>query len=131
MPEKHSRAVPEGRAVWYTERLWRLAAGLPVELVALTALPELDADCWFGPERVPSIRAVAEHAARITAADLAYPIILAADGRLMDGGHRVAKAWLAGHTHVRAVRFPATPVPDYVTPSAGEGTRLDDRDPAP
>jgi hypothetical protein len=113
MPEKHSRAVPGGRAVWYTERLWALSAGLPVEDVAIADVAELDADCWFGADRVPSVRAVAEHAARIAAADLSHPIILSADGRLMDGGHRLAKAWLAGATHVRAVRFREDPAPDY------------------
>jgi len=26
MVERHTRATPQGRAVWLTERLWRLAA---------------------------------------------------------------------------------------------------------
>ena len=112
MPQKHSRAARGGRAVWYTERLWTLSAELPVEEVAIASMAEFETDCWFGVGRVPSVRAVAEHAARIAAADLSYPIILSADGRLMDGGHRLAKAWLAGATHVRAVRFREDPAPD-------------------
>ena len=57
MSNKHSRAVPGGRAVWYTERLWALAAGLPVEEVAIAAVGEFEADCWFGANRVrPSAR---------------------------------------------------------------------------
>ena len=36
----------------------------------------------------------------------------------MDGGHRLARAWLAGETHVRAVRFARDPEPDYVEPAA-------------
>jgi hypothetical protein len=119
MPQKHSRPVPGGRAVWLTERLWALARGLPEERVAIEAVPEFDQDAWFGPHVPPTCRAVATHARRIYEADLRYPIILAADGRLMDGGHRLAKAWLAGDTHVRAVRFVVDPAPDYVLPWDG------------
>ena len=52
---------------------------------------------------------MAEHARRIQEADLAYPIILSADGRLMDGGHRLAKAWLRG-------LFAGRPPPDRNAP---------------
>ena len=41
-------------------------------------------------------------------------MILSADGRLMDGGHRVAKAWLSGTTTIEAVRFSVDPEPDYI-----------------
>jgi hypothetical protein len=116
MPEKHSRPIAGGRAVWYTERLWRLARDLPVELVAIAAIEEFDEDAWFGASARPTCRAVALHAKRILDADLSYPIILSADGRLMDGGHRLAKAWLAGATDIRAVRFVVDPAPDYIAP---------------
>ena len=70
-------------------------------------------DCWFGAVE-PTIRRVAEHSDRIMRADLSYPVILAGDGHLMDGGHRIAKAWLNGKTHVRAVRFETDPEPDWI-----------------
>jgi hypothetical protein len=117
MPQRHSRAVPGGRAFYMTERLWKLAADLPVESVAIDAISEFDEDCWFdgGPA---TCRMVAQHANRIQKADLRYPVILSADGRLMDGGHRVAKAWLSGSTTVNAVRFRVDPEPDYIEPEA-------------
>lgn len=34
----------------------------------------------------------------------------------MDGGHRLAKAWLAGVEEVDAVRFERDPEPDWVVP---------------
>ena len=37
----------------------------------------------------------------------------------MDGGHRLAKAWMEGRTHIAAVRFPVTPEPDWMIPAAG------------
>ncbi len=65
---------------------------------------------------LPSCRAVAEHARRIMAADLSHPIILSSDGQLMDGGHRIAKAWLAGEIEIDAVRFEVDPRPEYLIP---------------
>jgi hypothetical protein len=34
----------------------------------------------------------------------------------MDGGHRVCKAWLLGHTEIAAVQFAQDPEPDYLMP---------------
>lgn len=116
MTETHSRPVPSGRGVWYTERLWHLARELPVRMVAIDAIPEMDQDCWFGQRHSPTCRAVALHAQRIWNADLTYPVILSADGGLMDGGHRLAKAWLQGATEIRAVQFEIDPEPDYIVP---------------
>lgn len=116
MANTHSRKVPAGRAVWYTERLWECAAGLPVQLVAIADIPEFEQNCWFGATNPPTCRVVAEHAKRIQDADLNYPIILSADGGLMDGGHRISKAWLNGSTEIKAVRFTRDPEPDYVIP---------------
>jgi hypothetical protein len=91
VPENHSRPTAGGRAHWLTERLWNLAAGLPIQQVAIATIAELDQDCWFDG-RPATCRAVAEHARRIMNAELAQPIILSSDGQLMDG----AIAW---HRH--------------------------------
>ena len=113
--EKHTRPLPDGgRGLWWTDRLWALAADLPVVRVKLTEIAEFDLDCWFQERHVPTVRTVAEHARRIFDADLAYPVILTADGGLMDGGHRLAKAWMEGREEIDAVRFPVTPEPDEV-----------------
>jgi hypothetical protein len=116
MAERHSHLTPEGRAYWLTEQLWEAAKDLPVRRIAIADIPEFEQDCWFGGRNLPSCRAVAEHARRIMAADLAHPIILSSDGQLMDGGHRIAKAWLAGATEIDAVRFESDPPPDHVSP---------------
>lgn len=113
--ETHSRVVDGERQHFSTERLWALAAGLPVQEVPIADIPEFDQECWFHG-LAPTCRQVAEHARRIQAADLRHPVILSASGGLMDGGHRIAKAWLAGETTVRAVRFPVDPEPDRVVP---------------
>ena len=112
--EKHSRTVPGGRGYWRTPRLWALAADLPVTKVAIADIAEFEVDGWFQGRHTPSVRAVAEHARRIVNAELAYPVILNAEGQLMDGAHRLARAWMEGRTEIDAVRFPVTPEPDWI-----------------
>jgi hypothetical protein len=116
MADGHSRVTPQGRVWWSVETLWRAAEGLSAKRVPIAEIAEFEQDCWFGGKRAPTCRAVAEHARRILAADLAYPVILASDGGLMDGGHRIAKAWLAGETEIAAVRFETDPPPDSIIP---------------
>ena len=57
---------------------------------------------------------VAEHARLIQETDLSYPIILSADGRVMDGMHRVAQAYIKGSEAIEAVQFAVDPEPDFV-----------------
>ena len=44
--------------------------------------------------------------------DALHPIILAADGRVMDGMHRVAKALMEGRQEIEARQFPRDPEPE-------------------
>jgi hypothetical protein len=117
--EKHSRTVPGGRGYWRTQHLWALAADLPVIKVSIADVAEFEVDCWFQGRHTPSVRAVAEHARRIFNAELSYPVILNAEGQLMDGAHRLARAWMEGRTEIDAVRFPVTPDPDWVVADTG------------
>ena len=50
----------------------------------------------------------------IQQADLSYPIILSADGKVMDGMHRVAKAKLLNHLTIKAIRFEITPPANFI-----------------
>ncbi len=102
--------------IWDIHRLVELARGLPVEEVPLAEIAELDEAFWFASgagEEPPTCRAVARHAALIAETDLRYPILLCANGRVMDGMHRVCKALLEGRATIRAIRFPTDPEPDY------------------
>ena len=114
--ESHSHVVDGRRAHWWTDRLWAAAADLPVEAVAIDSIAEFDMDCWFRG-RAPTCREVAEHARRINDADLEHPVILSADGTLMDGGHRIAKAYLLGRATIQGRRFLVDPEPDWIDPS--------------
>lgn len=74
----------------------------------------LDEVVWFGgPKDVrPTVRKVAERARDIFAADLNYPIIMTAKGEVLDGAHRIARAYLEGKQTIPAVVIDAWPEPD-------------------
>jgi hypothetical protein len=99
------------KRIWYTEQLWRHASALPTREVPLASIAALDLNTWFfGVE--PTCRLVTEHARRINEASFEYPIILSAEGWVMDGMHRICKALLAGVDTINAVQFASNPPPD-------------------
>lgn len=109
----HSRATPEGQLIWDVRKLIVLAQDLPIRDVPLSDIAEIDENWWYQEGEVPSVRSFVHHLDLMTAADLTYPVLLCAEGRLMDGMHRVAKALAEGRSHIKARRFTRTPSPDY------------------
>jgi len=110
----HFRPGPDGLRAWDIHRLIALAESLPVIEVPLAAIRELDETYWFDHGYAPTCRAIAEHARLIQEVDVSFPIILSADGRVMDGMHRVAKALLLNRDSLPAKRFTHDLAPDYV-----------------
>jgi hypothetical protein len=111
----HLRPSPRGLLAWDVDRLIELTSDLSPREVPIAEIRELDEEFWFGDHgNSPTCRAVADHARLMIDADLTYPIILAVDGRVMDGMHRVAKAYIEGRDTVTAVRLIDDPLPDYV-----------------
>jgi hypothetical protein len=118
LPENEMDLAALARAtethLWRVPRLWVLAEALPVEFIHVdTLIWHFDTARWLGDDEPPTVRAIVEHARQILATDLAYPIILSADGRILDGMHRLAKAWITGAETIAAVRFRDDPEPDY------------------
>lgn len=107
------RQSPEGLLAWDVDRLVRLSSEFSVRVVPLTEIRELD-EPFFGEDEPPTWRSFASHARLVQDADLKYPIIRAADGAVMDGMHRVAKALGQGERAIEAVQFATDPSPDYV-----------------
>ena len=111
----HFRARGDDLLIWDCDRLVRLTADLPREMVSVEAIRELDEPYWGpGDGSQMTCRDVIEHMRLVEEADLAFPIILSSDGRVMDGMHRVAKAVLEGRERIEAVRFEKDPAPDFV-----------------
>lgn len=108
------RPGPDSLQAWDVDRLLQLAELLPAKEIPLSAIGELDKPYWFENGNVPTCRNIAEHARLILEADLSFPIILASDGRVMDGMHRVAKAAMEGRESILAKQFGQDPEPDHV-----------------
>ena len=107
------RSSSGGLLAWDVDKLVQLSSSLPRKLVPLTQIRELD-ESVFGDGEPTSWRAMLMHVTLIDNADLSFPIILAADGAVMDGMHRVAKAAREGRREIAAVQFVDDPPPDHI-----------------
>ena len=102
-----------GLDAWDVRRLIRLSSSLPVRMIPLADLAEIDDAYWYNFGEKPTVRSVAEHAKLISEVDPSYAIILATSGRVMDGMHRVARALLHDELEIVAVQFDVDPTPDF------------------
>jgi hypothetical protein len=110
----HFQPDTDGQMAWDVFRLIELSSSLPVKELAVDTFAEIDTVYWFDADyHRPTIRSVILHAELIRDADLSFPIILGADGRVMDGMHRIARAVMEGQTTIPARRFPVDPRPDH------------------
>lgn len=109
----HFRQVGQDTYIWDVHHLIELSQHLPIQNIELSKIKEFN-ECYWYPNQTPTTREIAEHFRLVNAADLSYPIILCADGRVMDGMHRVVKAYLNHMTQIPAVQFIQTPVPNFI-----------------
>jgi mannose-6-phosphate isomerase-like protein (cupin superfamily) len=107
------RPSSRGLLAWDVDRLVALSAGLSRKRIPLTEIRELD-EPWSGDGHPVTWRAILEHVKLIDEADLSFPIILSANGEVMDGRHRIAKAFREGRAEIEAVQFAEDPEPDQV-----------------
>ncbi|MEP1209617.1 MAG: hypothetical protein ABJM29_01260 [Rhizobiaceae bacterium] len=114
-PQYHGRHTPDGFLVWDVRKLLEKAAELPAVEIKLSTIAEFDENWWYqSDDDIPTCRSIADHFKLMESTDLQYPILLCAEGRLMDGMHRVMKAYCEGRTSISTRRFVTTPPPDYV-----------------
>jgi hypothetical protein len=108
------RPSEAGFDAWDVDSLVKASWDLPVTEVTLASIDEIDSVYWIGEDgSAPTVRILVRHMQLVEKADLSYPIIVGADGRVMDGMHRVAKALLEDRPTVLAVTFDEQPEPDY------------------
>lgn len=114
-PQYHFRQTSAGLDAWYVERLVQLSRSLTLQHIDPARIAELRENHWyFHDDSVPTPLSIIEHVRLINEADLSYPIILDAAGRVMDGMHRICKAVLIGKSTVPALQFQEDPQPDFV-----------------
>lgn len=102
-----------GDKVWCVSNLIERAKSLKPFDLPLAAV-YIGSEVWT-PEG--SVAGVAFHMRRALDVNTEYPIILDAEGFIMDGWHRVLRAIIDGKTTIKAVRFDATPPHDYTRPA--------------
>jgi hypothetical protein len=114
---KHYYFRPNGDNfdAWDVGRLVKLTSDLPALEIPLSSIEDIDSVHWIGADgSPPTVRILVRHMELVNGADFSFPVIIGADGRVLDGMHRVAKALLLGNPTVRAVRFDVQPSPDHV-----------------
>jgi hypothetical protein len=107
------RPSAQGLLAWDVDRLIELTRNFTRKHVRITDLGELDRK-WSGDEEGQTWRGMIDHIRLIDHADLSFPIILAANGEVMDGRHRIAKAALANRETIECVQFEIDPPPDHI-----------------
>jgi len=91
---------------WNVLRLVNLSLDIPAKRISLYELIERG-------RYMPVINSLRNGDYEIVlSVDLRHPIILNARGRVMDGYHRITKAYLFGKRYILARRFDKTPEPD-------------------
>ncbi len=111
----HFRPSTNGYYAWDVHRLIALSRDLPRLSLDPETIAELGESYWFGGDNAsPTGRDLLVHMRLMNEVDFDHPIILCAEGRVMDGMHRVMKAVLDGRKTIPAVRFETTPAPDHV-----------------
>ena len=112
-PQYHFRQVDGHTHIWEVRKLAARIADHPIINVALTDIREIHEPYWFH-DQAPTCARIIAHAQQCADADLDYPIILCNAGRIMDGMHRVMKAYGLGHSHIKARQFNMPLAPDYI-----------------
>lgn len=109
----HFRKVGNDIYIWDVHNLVELTKNFKVKEIPLSDIRELEEPYWY-PDSHPKTREIIEHMQLVQEADLAYPIILCSQGRLMDGMHRVVKAKFLGKDLISVVQFDVDPKPDFI-----------------
>ncbi len=115
----HFRKAGDDIHIWDVHRLIQLTRAFRVKKVPLADIQELNEAYWF-PDQYPTTQQIIEHFQLVQDADLSYPVILCAEGRVMDGMHRAAKASLLKRADILAVQFEHTPAPDFINTAEDE-----------
>lgn len=107
----------KGLHIWMVSTLLQASHGSDIyELSTSQFSTLLDKDFWFQDQENPTILNIARHCRKIIGANLDSPIILTSSGDLLDGFHRLARAWLENKTYIKAVKLQSMPAPDFLLP---------------
>lgn len=112
----HLQLLKNGKYnAWDIDKLIECSKDLPVLEIEISQIKELDEPFWYQDDNaIPTCRSISDHIKLVQKADLRFPIIISAEGTVMDGMHRVVKAYNSDFKTIQAVKFQKTPEPDFV-----------------
>ncbi len=92
---------------WHVPKLWELARTLPTINVLVV-------DIYKTVQRHIEEEYIEEDWVRVRNADLSYPILINDVHGVVDGVHRIAKAYKTNKRYIKAKRIETMPKPDIV-----------------
>jgi len=95
---------------WHVPELQAAAVNIPVKIARVDQF-NLEVDAWFGEACQPTIANVVHHMKYIRDADLCKPLLLSAEGHVLDGLHRLAKCMLDEIQIIKCQQFEINPKP--------------------
>lgn len=111
----HFKKSKNGFFAWDVDKLIDKSKGLKVINVQISDLNEFEQNYWYQNKNDEiTCKSITDHFKLVLNCSLDYPIILAANGSIMDGMHRVCKAYLNNQKLIKAVKFNITPEPDFI-----------------
>lgn len=108
-PQYHFRKVGGDTLIWRVEPLLKRKF-TPFDMM-LSKVSEIYEPYWYH-DMPPTCISVMEHAAQAARTDLSYPILICEYHKIIDGMHRVMKAYSEGKSTIRAHQI-YLPEPDY------------------
>ena len=98
--------------IWYVSSLVEYAKSMEVQTIKIEDIRAVKLNLPLLKDHGVTHLEIAYHMRVAMNANMDYPIILAQDGRIMDGHHRVIKALAMGIPEVKVVQFNIDPEPD-------------------
>lgn len=114
-PEMATRIIDGNIFVYDSSEIYRLALSAPINMVKPTDF-DLTKMFWFANLEQASVFEVLEHFRRIMAVSVEDPIVLAPDGSVLDGLHRIARAVLDNRSSIPARQLLVEPEPICIIP---------------
>lgn len=110
----HFRKVGKDIFIWDVNELLNISKDLPITYIPIEQLTELNEAYWSMPgNQTLTCKEIADHSKIIFNCDLSFPILLCPEKRIVDGMHRVCKAYLEGHSTIKAQQLLILPQPKY------------------
>lgn len=100
--------------LWSVKNLWEQSANLEIFDYEIAQFNGYDKDVWFGNHESPTLLNILKHYKKIENANFDKPIIISNNGTVLDGVHRICKAYLEGRKTIPAVKFENDPTPDKI-----------------